>query len=158
MEYAKSTERCKKIIILSNGILLGKFLSRLVNFHKYYKIPILLKISANYWLYNRDEDCLNKLKDYHLATEFIEGFDIKLNVRLRNNNQDEWLREEIAKKNLTDISNIFYLQSYGKLSDNESYGKPVIVQTVADWFIYSCDGVGFHQDLIARSEYEKNIR
>lgn len=157
MEYARSTGRCKKIIILSNGILLNKFLPRLVNFHKYYKIPMLLKISVNYWLYNRDKDCLNKLLDYHLATEFIEGFDIKLNVRLRNDNQDEWLREEIDNKRLTQISNIFYLQSYGKLSNDESYGKPIIVQTVDDWFIYSCDGTGFHQDLIARSEYEKNL-
>ena len=36
MEYARSTNRCKKIIILTNGILLDKHLTRLVDFHQYY--------------------------------------------------------------------------------------------------------------------------
>lgn len=157
MEYARSTDRCKKIIILSNGLLLNAHLTRLVDFHKYYNIPIVLKISVNYWLLDRHKNCLDNLLDFYLATEFIEGFDIKLNVRLRNNDRDEWIRDEIEKKHLTSISNIYYLQSYGRLSNDTSYSKPIIVQNIDDWFIYASDGEGFYQDLIARSEYEKTL-
>ena len=127
MEYAKSTGRCVKIIILTNGILLDKHLKRLVEFHKNYQIPILIKISANYWLYKMDPLSLDKLKDYYLATKYIDGIEIKLNVRLRH--EDE----------------------------KTEYDKPVIVQNIDDWFIYACDGTCFNKDLIARSNYEKEL-
>ena len=155
MEYAKSTGRCVKIIILTNGILLDKHLKRLVEFHKNYQIPILIKISANYWLYKMDPLSLDKLKDYYLATKYIDGIEIKLNVRLRH--EDEWLRDLIDEKGLTEISNIFYLQSYGKYEEKTEYDKPVIVQNIDDWFIYACDCTCFNKDLIARSNYEKEL-
>lgn len=156
MEYAKSTKRCKKIIILTNGILLKNHLNRLVNFHKYYGINIQIKLSINYWLYNMDKSSIDKAKDYHLATEFIDGVEIKLNVRLRH--EDNWLKDLIKEKNLTDISNIFYLQSYGKFENKTEYEKPIIVQNIDDWFIYACDGKRFMKDLIARSNYEKELK
>lgn len=156
MEYAKSTKRCKKIIILTNGILLKNHLNRLVNFHKYYGINIQIKLSINYWLYNMDKSSIDKAKDYHLATEFIDGVEIKLNVRLRH--EDNWLKDLIKEKNLTDISNIFYLQSYGKFENKTEYEKPIIVQNIDDWFIYACDGKCFMKDLIARSNYEKELK
>lgn len=157
LEYARSSGRCKKVIILTNGILLNDYTIRLVNFHKYYKIPILIKVSVNYWLYQNDENCLDKIRDLHLATEFIDDFNILLNVRLRNENKDEWIRGKIIENKLDTISNIFYFQSYGRLLNNDKYEKPIIVQNIDDWFIYSCDGVCFDKDLIARSEHEKNL-
>ena len=156
MEYAISTGRCIKIIILSNGKILNKFIKRLVELHEFYKIPITLKISVNYWLYNENNNILNNLRDYYLSTEFIEEFDIILNVRLRNGDTDKWLVNKIDEFGLTNISNIYYLQSYGRLS-NSNYEKPVIVQTVDNWYIYSSDGKCFGQDLISRSEYEKGL-
>lgn len=96
MEYAISTERCKKIIILTNGLLLHDHLKRFVDFHKYNKIPMLIKISVNYWLYKIDENLIDKVMDYYLATEFIEDFEIKLNVRLRHG--DEWLEGLLKEK------------------------------------------------------------
>lgn len=155
MEYARSTGRLKKIIILTNGFLLGEHLERLVNFHKYYKIPILIKMSINYWLCNIDKELLDKASDYYLSTEFIDGFDIKLNVRLRHG--DEWLKDLITEKNLDKIANIFYLQSYGKYEDKLEYSKPIIVQNIDNWYIYACDGKCFDQDLIARSNYERDL-
>lgn len=155
IEYARSTKRLKKIIILTNGILIREHLARLVDFNKYYKIPVLIKMSINYWLYNIDNSLLDKALDYHLATEFIDGVDITLNVRLRK--QDEWLRDMIKEKKLTEISNIFYLQRYGKYENESEYDLPIIVQNIDDWFIYSCDGKCFNKDLIARSNHERNL-
>lgn len=156
IEYAISTGRCKKIIILSNGKILNKFIKRLVDIHEYYKIPVLLKLSVNYWLYNDDNKLLDKFRDYYLSTEFIEGFDIKLNVRLRKNDKDKWLINKLEEYKLKEISNIYYFQSYGKLTGTD-YSSPVIVQNVDKWFIYSSDGECFEQDLILRSEYEKGL-
>lgn len=157
IEYAISTNRCKKIIILSNGKLLDKFIKRFLEIHEYYNIPILIKLSVNYWLYNEDKYLLNKLRNYHLATEFIEGFDIKLNVRLRSNNKDKWLVDKINEYKLKNISNIYYFQSYGRLTGSK-YDKPRIVQNIDNWFIYSSNGQCFGQDLILRSEYEKGLK
>ena len=103
-----------------------------------------------------DKSSIDKAKDYHLATEFIDGVEIKLNVRLRH--EDNWLKDLIKEKNLTDISNIFYLQSYGKFENKTEYEKPIIVQNIDDWFIYACDGKCFMKDLIARSNYEKELK
>ena len=155
IEYARSTNRLKKVIILTNGILLKEHLNRFVELNKYYKIPILIKMSINYWLYNMDKESLDKALDYHLATEFIDGVDIRLNVRLRK--QDEWLKNLIKEKNLNDISNIFYLQRYGKYENESEYDLPIIVQNIDDWFIYACDGKCFNKDLIARSNHERNL-
>lgn len=155
MEYARSTGRCKKILILTNGILLSEHLKRLVDFHKYYGVPITIKMSINYWLYRMDKECLEKAQDYYLATEFIDGFQIHLNVRLRK--EDEWLREKVIQTKLDKISNIFYLQRYGKYENETEYELPIIVQNIDDWFLYSCDGKCFDKDLLARSDYEKEL-
>lgn len=155
IEYARSTNRLKKIIILTNGILLNKHLNRLVDLNKYYKIPILIKMSVNYWLYNMDNNLLDKALDYHLATEFIDGVDIHLNVRLRK--QDDWLSNLIKERKLDNISNIFYLQRYGKYENETEYELPVIVQNIDNWFIYACDGKCFDKDLIKRSNYERDL-
>ena len=156
MEYARSTKRCDKIIILTNGILLDKHLKRLVNFYKEYQIHIDIKISINYWLYNMDNKILEKALDYYSSIEFVDNVNIILNVRLRH--EDEWLRDLIKDYHLENISNIFYLQSYGKLENNKEYDKPVIVQNIDDWFIYACDGKCFNKDLIARSNYERMLK
>lgn len=155
MEYARSTQRCKKIIILTNGILLDEHLPRLVDFHKNYKIPILIKMSINYWLYRLDKTSLDKALNYYYDVEFIDGVDIVFNVRLRH--EDNWLKDLLEEKSLTSHSNIFFLQSYGKFEDQDEYEKPIIVQNIDDWFIYSCDGKCFGKDLIARSNYEKEL-
>lgn len=156
MEYARSTGRCTKIIILTNGILLGEHLKRIVEFHKCYDIPIVIKVSFNYWLYKIDKESLNKIKDEVLAIEFIDGVDILLNVRLRH--EDEHIKEMIYEMGLENISNIFYLQSYGKYEEETEYDKPVIAQNIDDWFIYACDGTCFGKDLIARSDYERTLK
>lgn len=54
LEYARSTGRCRKILILTNGLLLSEHIRRLVLFCEVYKIPLELKISINYWLIRED--------------------------------------------------------------------------------------------------------
>ena len=54
MQYATDTRKCTKIIILTNGLLLGEHFERLVQFGRNNKIPIVIKASVNYWLYRMD--------------------------------------------------------------------------------------------------------
>ena len=83
LEYARSTKRCTKIIISTNGIILQRHLQRLTDFCEFSNIPIIIKRSINYYLYNLDNDIFKKCRDLYLATEFIPNFKIEFNVRLR---------------------------------------------------------------------------
>lgn len=154
IEYAVNTNRCKKIIILTNAIEIEKHLKRIVEISKYYSILIELKISINYWLLQQNKNFLFGLNKIIFATEFIDTINIVFNVRKRFS--DEWIDDELKKYNLYDKSNIFYFQSYGKLSDTD-YSKPVIVQNIENWKTYASNGECFNQDLIARSEREKSL-
>ena len=152
IEYAISTGRCKKIIVLTNGILIHNHIKRMIDIANWYNILFEIKISINYWLLGLDSDFLNKMDHLVFSTEFISNLNIIFNVRKRH--EDEWIDDELKKYHLFDKSNIFYLQSYGKMT-NSSYEKPVIVQNIDNWFVFASDGTCFNQDLVARSEYER---
>lgn len=154
MWYAYSTNRCKKVIITTNGKLLKDHLNNLTTFCGDTGILLQIKMSINYYLYNESKNIMKFARDTYLATEFIENFEIRFNVRLRH--EDEWLVDELKKNKIYDQSNIYYLQSYGKLKGT-NYEEPIIAQNIDNWFLYSCDGKCFNQDLIARSEYEKGV-
>ncbi len=155
LKYATNTGRCLKIIILTNGFLLDKHLKHLIEFGKSNKIPIVIKISVNYWLYDIDNDIVQKCRKFYDLTKENSNFNIILNVRLRH--EDNWIVKLIEQAGLKDISNIFYLQSYGRYENKTEYAKPIIVQNIEDWFVYACDGKCFGKDLIARSNYERRL-
>lgn len=152
IEYAISRPVCKKIIILTNGLELDKHLKRLISVCKWHNVEFEIKVSVNYWLLEQDNEHIKKLAHYIFATEYIENFNITLNVRKRKD-IDEWIDREIAIFRLKDYTNSYYLQSYGKLKDSK-YDKPKIVQNIENWGVYAVDGKHFKQDLIARSDYE----
>lgn len=153
IEYAISTKRCDKIIILSNGILLEKYLKRLVDISTWNNIKIEFKVSINYWLLKENPDHLATMNKLIFATHYIDTIDFKFNVRKRKH-EDNNIEELLKKYKLYDYSNIYYLQSYGKLTNSNEYDKPIIVQNIQNWKIFASDGKCFEQDLIARSEYE----
>jgi organic radical activating enzyme len=157
MEYAISKVSCKKIIILTNGILLEDELRRLADFSTYHHIEVELKISINYWLIQEYQDHTDRIKRYIFDIKYIPTMKITCNVRLRK--EDGLLRKKIEEDRLlNEHSNIFYLQSYGRLNASEKYEKPVIVQNIEEWSVYAVDGTDFKTDLIGRSEYEHMLQ
>lgn len=158
IEYAIHTNRCNKIIILTNGILLPYYMKRFIEIANWYNIEIKLKVSINYYLINElNTRCINQFKvlsNLVFATEYIPNINFVFNVRKRVNGDDE-IENELKKYKLFNQSNIFYFQSYGKLKNSNEYDKPIIIQNIDNWRIYASDGTCFDQDLIARSEYEK---
>ncbi|MBP0966200.1 MAG: radical SAM protein [Oscillospiraceae bacterium] len=153
-EYAVNTGRCRKLIILTNGLELDRYMDRLADLSARSSIPAELKISVNYWLLQTDENHLRKLRKYILAAETAGSVSIKLNVRKRASG-DEDIETALAQYGLLKYSSIYYLQSYGKLKGSPLYEGPVIVQNISSWGLYASDGTFFGQDLVARSEYEK---
>ena len=154
IEYAIHTGKCKKIIILTNGLLLPEFMKRFVDISNWYKIPLIIKVSINYHLLMEDNNHLKKMANLVFATQYIENIDILFNVRKRIEDTD--IEDKLVEYGLYERSNIFFLQSYGKMS-NSTYNKPIIVQNIEYWDIYASDGTCFGQDLIARSEYENTL-
>ncbi len=156
IEYARYSGNCNKIIISTNGILLQKHLQRLTDFVAFSGIPLLIKLSINYHLYNLNNNIFKKARDLYLATEFISNFDILFNVRLRKD--DNWIIEELHKNKIFEHSNIYELQSYGRFENNTNYSKPFINQNIDSFNLYSSDGIDFKTDLIKRSNYEKTLK
>ena len=153
LEYAVSTNRCTKIILLTNGILLEEHINRLIDFSSWNQILLEIKVSINYFLIEKNENHIKKMADLAFATKYIPSIDMIFNVRKRNE-KDEDIETELKHYGILEQSNVFYLQSYGKLKDSEEYEKPIIVQNIEDWSLYASDGKCFGQDLIARSEHE----
>jgi organic radical activating enzyme len=153
--YAWSTKRCKKIIITTNGKLLLDNLQSLVSLAGQIKTPIHVKMSINYCLLRDDPGLCKKARDIYLATEFLDFFSVSFNVRLRN--EDNNVLEEIRKYKIEKQCSIYKLQRYGRLSNRSEYEKPIIVQNIDDWFLYSCDGKCFGKDLVTRSDHERFI-
>lgn len=153
IHLAIKTNRCKKVIILTNGLSLDKHIKKLKKCCQNYKLPFLIKISYNYWLESCDKKLLIKIKNWIRNYE-DEYFSFLINCRLRH--EDEKIKNELLKTKLESHANIFYLQSYGK-NKNTDYEKPIIIQNIGDWFVYACDGKKFDKDLIARSEYESTL-
>lgn len=156
IEYALSTGRCEKILILTNGIELERHLRRIVEIANWNNVPFEIKVSVNYWLVSTQKDFLYRMNLLLFSVAFMDYVKMTFNVRIRNSG-DEWLIQDLRRYGLYDNSNIFHFQSYGRLTDSD-YEKPVIVQNIEDWRIYSCDGTCFGQDLIARSNYEGTLR
>lgn len=159
LEYAVSTGRCIKIIILSNGILVDKYLKRIIDFANWNNVKVEFKLSLNYYLVDEFQkmgrDIYKEYAKLAFAIKYIENVDVKLNVRLRNE-VDEHIREDLKEQHLDAIANVFYLQAYGRMT-GANYDKPVIVQNIDDWRIFASDGRCFGKDLILRSEYEKGL-
>lgn len=162
LEYAAYTGRCKKIILSTNGILLGRQLDRLIAFQAHNNIPLVVKRSINYHLIALNPKLLKECRDQYLATEFVPGFELKFNVRTRvedigpvsgKNNIIQALRDY----KIYEQSMIYSFNRYGRYQDERAYPLPTICQNVGDWFIYACDGTAFNKDLVARSEYEKTL-
>lgn len=158
MEYARSTGRCRKILILTNGILLDAHIKRLIMFTDSSHIPIEVKVSINYWLIRENSGHVNQIRYNLFSTEYIPGFTITCNVRLRKQGDEELRRQIAGDRILGAHSNIYYLQSYGRLSGDDTYEKPVIRQNIEEFELFASDGTSFGMDLIARSEHEKEVR
>lgn len=161
IEYALATKRCKKVIILTNGVLLREknYMKRFIYIANWNGVPFEIKVSVNYFVTPQVKGMIAYLSNLKFALENMRYISLRLNVRLTkdHNKQDRELINNLTKYDLKSISDIYYFQSYGRLTGDSQYNGPVIVQNIENWSIYASDGRCFGQDLVARSEYEKSL-
>ena len=119
------------------------------------EVAFCLKVSVNYWILKEISGHMDTVAAAVFAVRHVKGVDVLLNVRERVN--DDY-RGMIDSYGLLDVSSIYKLQSYGRLSKaGRLYGKPVIVQNIDEWAVYGSDGTPFGHDLIGRSEHERTL-
>lgn len=176
IKYAQDTGRCDRVILGTNGVLLPyKYSNRNVDREKSiaaiklyflrFNPPFLLKPSINSHLISRDRLHLDKMeviKDTFKELKVNGDYDLKFNVRRMrkplSKDDDEWLVEELKKRDLDSFSNIFFYQRYGFGKDRTELELPFIVQNPVEFHLISPDGKDYGTDLIARSEGMKELK
>ena len=158
LEYAYYTGRCTKLTIGTNGKLLGRRIDELVAFACRTNIPTIVKASVNFHLLANNPLLIKEYSDIVTAVEFVPGFDIKFNVRLRREVDDSWIVDALRERHLEEKSKVFYLQRYGRYEEHNELDLPFINQNIDEWFFFASDGANFGHDLIARSNYEKTLK
>jgi len=156
LHYALTLDNIVKVNILTNGIDLISHLEHMVMLRRERpEVAFCLKVSVNYWILKEISGHMDTVAAAVFAVRHVKGVDVLLNVRERVN--DDY-RGMIDSYGLLDVSSIYKLQSYGRLSKaGRLYGKPVIVQNIDEWAVYGSDGTPFGHDLIGRSEHERTL-
>ena len=90
LEYAVSTNRCTKIILLTNGILLEEHINRLIDFSSWNQILLEIKVSINYFLIEKNENISEKMK--RVLIKMLND-DHRKRPSVYELMNDEWLKE-----------------------------------------------------------------
>lgn len=145
------------LVIDTNGTLLEKHLETLIQFTTRTKLATTIKISINTEIPNLNEH-IAFCKDVYSATEFIDLFHIKFNVRFKDLKDWESLKLALCHGNISEDMFIPYqFNAYGRASTNTNY-PPISISNVYDkWSCFACDGKNFKTDLITRSLHEMAI-
>lgn len=178
IKYARDTGRCKKLIIGTNASL---FPYKYINLHKKelyikksaeniaslivsYELPVTLKPSINYHLIKADKFHLDKcsaIKEAFDALKAKGDYNLVFNVRRRkvplSEDNDQWLVEEIQKRNLEDCSNIFFYQKYGLASERDELEEPFIIKNPVEFYLIDPLGRNFGMDMLGRSKAMKDL-
>jgi len=171
---ARNTGRCLKITLCTNGVLLPyrynynpvfekldreETIESLIQYFKTFGEPLQVKMSINSHLIEKDElhllkselvrDAFNELKkegDYSLV------FNVRRNKKPLSQDDDVGLLEELQKRGLDKISNIFFYQRYGRASEREELDLPFIIKNPVEFYLINPDGSNYGTDLIERAE------
>lgn len=177
---AKATGRCQRIILCTNGVSLPyrykakrlgldreRTIESLCQYFLLYSPPFLLKMSINHHLIEKDFLHLEKAEVVRDAFKKLKeqgNYSVLFNVRRRKKplaeDDDLWLVEELKRRGLDKISNIFFYQRYGKAKDRLELELPFIVPNPIPFYLVNPDGSVFGPcpDLIERAEAMGKLR
>ncbi|MBL8695705.1 MAG: radical SAM protein [Planctomycetes bacterium] len=152
VEAARMHERCKRVVICTNGAVLPRERLELENWVARLGTPLTLKLSWNHYLLEHDAG-LPELARALRAVMLELGGDrlFVLNVRLRRGvaNDDAAVLAAVESTGLKDCSNIFFLQRYGFAAGELAWEEPFLAGT--NFRMVNPDGRSFGTDLVARS-------
>ncbi len=152
VKVVREQPQCSLLVICTNAVLFPREKNRLEAYLEKLGKPLLLKISVNHHLLERDPGLLELLQKIHQWAEHNNDCDLVINVRRRKNSKDEdrTITEKLKALDLLKISNDFYLQRYGLAKNEMSWDLPFAVKD--QFLMVNPDGEIFDGDLIKRSE------
>jgi len=160
--YFSRDERCARIIISTNGTLFPFHLAgekidenasrvAMQSFFAGLHARLLLKVSLNHHLLEHDPLLFEKAS-FLLRCMAGTGIDVVFNLRKRDDprvGHDEALERAMDEHGLRGATNSFFLQRYGRNSNDEAAEPPFLVGT--NWCAVNPDGSAWGIDLIGRS-------
>jgi MoaA/NifB/PqqE/SkfB family radical SAM enzyme len=152
VRLARAHERCTRLVLCTNGVLLPRPASALPAWLARLGEPLTVKVALNHHLIERDPNhvarCVN-LRD-RLA-ELGGERALVVNVRLRRGyaDDDRAVRDAVAEAGLAPHANVFFLQRYGFASGEQGWEPPRLVWD--NFTLVNPDGRVFGPDLLARS-------
>lgn len=148
----REEERCTKIIVSTNGTLLPRTEKGVSGWLDSLGRSFTIKLSINHYLLGKDPGLLGLAQLLARQIESRDGGSLVLNVRLRKGaaGDDKNVVEKVEKAGLSHLSNIFFLQRYGRASNEESWETPFLVGY--NFTMINPDGASFGQDMQARSQ------
>lgn len=171
VEIARNMGRCLIIRLCTNGVLLPykyidsgeldqkETVKSLAEYFLSFGEPLQLKMSINSHLIERDKRHLEKAELVRDAFEELKKvgeysliFNIRRNKKPLSQDDDAWLVEELQRRGLDKLSNIFFYQRYGKASSMEELDLPFIVSNPVEFYLINPDGSNHGTDLIERAE------
>lgn len=165
-DYFYNSPNCIRIVLTTNGTSFTKTIENggieylREYFEKYSQKEFLIKPSINEYLIKKDPKIWKTYEILVDSIKDIKNVQVVFNVRRRKNKKtddDEWLVDELRKRDFLKISNVFFYQRYGLAKDMNEYDEPFIICNPVDFHLMTPDGKDFGMDMIARSEYMKNL-
>lgn len=148
----KNEKRCSKIVISTNGTLLPREKAGLERWLDTLGKSVTIKLSVNHHLLENDPGLLLLAKLLASSIEGRHGCSLVLNVRLRKGTagDDAEVVDAVEKAGLMPLSNVFFLQRYGRAKNQKSWDAPFLVGY--NFTMVNPDGARFGQDMAARSQ------
>ena len=171
IDFLNNDVNCIRIILTTNSTLFPyiydenykldreKSFNTLLDYFQKIKKPFILKPSVNHYLIERDSNLLDKIEVLRDVINKIDDFSILLNVRKRKDG-DQPIIDELEKRSLLSISNIFFFQKYGKAKDDSDYEPPFIIENPVEFYLISPDEKVFLYSpncLTERSEHMEGL-
>ncbi len=158
VEAARAHSNCTLLVLCTNAVRFPRENEELIKFLNKLGSPLLLKISVNHYLLDRDPGLLVLLEKIKAWTLSKSNCKLIINVRRRKgaDQDDNWILEKLKASHLLELANDFFLQRYGLASDQIDWELPFVV---SDQFkMINPDGEIHHGDLITRSEAMGNLK
>lgn len=155
---ARAQARCKRIILVTNGVELPREESDLLSWLEPFGPAFTLKLSINHYLLEKDNDLLALAQLIHTCFQKTgDDRQLVLNVRLRpDNDADQTIPNLVEAAGLSNCANIFYLQRYGFAEKRKNWERPFIVG--GNFSMLNPDGTLHDTNLIDRSNAMRGLK
>jgi len=151
---ARANPLVREIVLVTNGVKLPREPPALREYLARFGAPFKVKLSINHHLMDHDKSLIATATMVRDAFAAMGGDrELILNVRMRKGEKygdDEWVRRAVEEAGLLSLANVFFLQRYGRASDETDWQDPFVV--TEDFLLINPDGTAQGTNLVARGK------